>query len=259
MKNQDLAKTIEIRNEKGQVVGTAQVVWYPELLDKAHNDGLKGIKTKIEQLPNESNGQTAIFSAQVELEKGIFFGTGDANPDNVAREIAPHFIRAAETRAKARALRDALNIPIVAIEELGKELTNGKLLLGILRASPNDSASPGRNNNKKSKISGGKDSSGGKESGSVAKNASKKPPTKPPENAKKGQKPKEETKDYSALMTEAQRRYLFRLMAERGIYGDEAHTQLKNALKVDSLKKGTKAQASNLIEQLVKESEEVPF
>lgn len=247
MKNNNLAKTIEVKNGKGQVIGTVQVVLYPELLNKAHSDGLKGIKTKIEQLPKDENKYTAIFSAIVEMEKGVFSGTGDASPDNVAPEIAPHFIRAAETRAKARALRDALNIPIVAMEELGKELTNGKLLFGILRGS---------NNNKKSKK---KDSPGDKESGSMTKKVNRRPPTKPPANAKKERKPKDETKESSDLMTEAQRRYLFRLMAEKEIFGEGAHEELKKLFKVDSLKKVTKAQAREMIDKMLKEKEEVPF
>jgi hypothetical protein len=39
-----------------------------------------------------------------------FQGMGDAAPGNVNRMMAPHLLRLAETRAKARALRDAVNV-----------------------------------------------------------------------------------------------------------------------------------------------------
>ena len=50
-----------------------------------------------------------------------FEGSGDATPSNVTRKVAPHFRRVALTRAKSRALRDGLNIDLIAVEELGEE------------------------------------------------------------------------------------------------------------------------------------------
>jgi hypothetical protein len=60
-----------------------------------------------------------VVQAEVETGKGVFAGIGDAAPSNVNRMIVPHLIRMAETRAKARALRDAVNIGVTAVEELG--------------------------------------------------------------------------------------------------------------------------------------------
>jgi hypothetical protein len=94
-------------------------VLYAGLLDQAHREGLKRISTTLLQAPVPENGQMAICRAEVETEKGIFSGIGDASPDNVGRMIAMHTIRMAETRAKARALRDAINVGVTAFEELG--------------------------------------------------------------------------------------------------------------------------------------------
>lgn len=97
------------------------VILYAGLLHLAHEQGLKSIRTTLLQVPSPENGHVAICQAIVETEKGTFSGIGDASPDNVTRQILPHSIRLAETRAKARALRDAVNIGMVALEELGTE------------------------------------------------------------------------------------------------------------------------------------------
>lgn len=94
-------------------------VLYTGLLDLAHRQGLRAIRTHLLQVPSEDNGQTAIVSAEVETERGTFCGVGDASPSNVARAMLTVTIRLAETRAKARALRDAVNVGVAAFEELG--------------------------------------------------------------------------------------------------------------------------------------------
>ncbi len=60
-------------------------------------------------------------------------------------------------------------------------------------------------------------------------------------------KPKEE----NPFMTDAQKRYLFRLLAEQGIINSAAHEHLKRKFKVSSLKDVTKAAASKEIEYLL--------
>jgi hypothetical protein len=51
----------------------------------------------------------------------MFEESGDATPENTNRKVAPHFRRVALTRAKARVLRDALGVDLVAVEELADE------------------------------------------------------------------------------------------------------------------------------------------
>ena len=96
-----LVVRIQIKDEQGRVVGETDAVTFKGLLSLAHEDGLKSVRTKIVQLPTEENGRTAVVQARVRTGRGSFTGTGDANPGNVYRRIAPHLIRMAETRATA--------------------------------------------------------------------------------------------------------------------------------------------------------------
>lgn len=103
-------------------------VLFAGLLDEAHARGLIGIDTELVQVPDDSNGQIAVVKATVQIEENssgsgsneikTFSGIGDASPSNVSRNIVPHLIRMAETRAKARALRDAINVSATALEEI---------------------------------------------------------------------------------------------------------------------------------------------
>lgn len=107
------------------------VVLYAGLLDLLHqlSGGYFDIATTLAQIPNEANGQTAICTARVvifdpdnpDVARRVGSGIGDAAPGNVTRLMAPHLIRMAETRAKARALRDVVNVGMVSLEELGGE------------------------------------------------------------------------------------------------------------------------------------------
>ncbi|MFZ0928021.1 MAG: hypothetical protein WAN11_05450 [Syntrophobacteraceae bacterium] len=54
-------------------------------------------------------------------------------------------------------------------------------------------------------------------------------------------------------MTEAQRRYLFRILAEQGIEEDAAFEKLKSLFDVNALKDVTKRDASKMIERLLED------
>ncbi len=55
-------------------------------------------------------------------------------------------------------------------------------------------------------------------------------------------------------MTDAQKRYLFRILAEQGTEGDDACEYLKDLLGVESLKDVSKSEASRAIEQLLEKA-----
>src|SRR5712664_743098 len=111
-------RTVEVHDRAGNVVGSKDVVLYAGLLNQAHEEGLARVRTSILQIPTEENGRLAIVKAEVETSKGLFEAIGDACPENVDEFLAPHLIRVAETRAKARALRDAVNVGVISFEEL---------------------------------------------------------------------------------------------------------------------------------------------
>jgi len=75
------------------------------------------------------------------------------------------------------------------------------------------------------------------------------PPAAKPESKK--ETPKNGGQGREAMMTDAQKRYLFRILAERGIEGDKAYDHLKELFQVDTLKEITKMEASKAIESLL--------
>jgi hypothetical protein len=71
------------------------------------------------------------------------------------------------------------------------------------------------------------------------------------EKANPPEKGEEKPKNQDALMTDAQKRYLFRILADQGKEGEEAHDYLKKLFSVNSLKEVTKLEASQTIERLL--------
>ena len=80
--------------------------------------------------------------------------------------------------------------------------------------------------------------------------AGNKNPGTPKEERKK--RPDKGSGNNNESMTYPQKRYLFRLLAERGLEGDAAYKHLKKEFDVDSIEEITKAEASQAIDQMLK-------
>jgi hypothetical protein len=204
-------RSIEIKDRSGRVIGTKEFVTYQGLLAKAHDEGLKAVRASLLQIPSDENSRTAIAKAEVETEKGRFEAIGDASPESVTSFLTPHLIRMAETRAKARALRDAVNVGVVSFEELdGEELPARDTDLG-------SGATPSTGNG-----------------------------TQPRRRGRGLAAPREQFQS----MTESQRRFLFRLMASQGLQQEAAHEELLNRFDVATLSEVSKERASAMIDEL---------
>jgi hypothetical protein len=92
-----------------------QFVQYAGLLAMAHERGLINLSAHFISVTET----LALAEATAEFADGkIFMECADATPGNVNAKIRPHFPRMALTRAKARCLRDALNISVCSVEEM---------------------------------------------------------------------------------------------------------------------------------------------
>ena len=90
-------------------------VKFAGLLQMAHERGLVSLTADW----TYNDGELSLAHAVATFQDGRRFEeAGDASPGNVTKKIGVHFRRVALTRAKARALRDALGIELVAVEEL---------------------------------------------------------------------------------------------------------------------------------------------
>lgn len=93
-------------------------VKFAGLLQMAHDRGLVALTADW----TYNDGELSLAHAVATFQDGRRFEeSGDATPANTNRKVAVHFRRVALTRAKARVLRDALGVDLVAVEELAEE------------------------------------------------------------------------------------------------------------------------------------------
>lgn len=230
MGNSPLTTTISVKDRDGRIIEQREVATYAGLLARAHEEGLKSIQTQLIQAPDDRNQQTAIVQATVETAKGTFSGIGDANPGNVNRKVAAHVLRMAETRAKARALRDAVNIGIVALEELGGEEADHHA--SAPPPAPAPAPAPMRPGNVRPLPRPGNPA-----------------PRPVPEAANREPVlPRGNTQPDNNAMTENQRRWLYRYLSDHGFEGNAATDALCRAADVQDIRQLTKATASAMID-----------
>lgn len=205
-----LVRDLRFTNRQTGEVESKSLVLFDGLMLAARKSGLKGITTTLVVPPTKENNWTTVVHAAVTTEAGTYTGIGDANPANVTGKIAPHAPRMAETRAVARALRLALGLRGVICQEEFGEL-------------PHSRSSGVNGNNSRDAI--------GHESPRRHSNGRGRPP--------RAIKP----------ISEPQRRFLFRLLAEEGLKGQEAHDELLRIFGVGDLSEVSSVRASKELDR----------
>lgn len=96
---------------------------YGGVLAEALDRGLQSLDVELLQIPAEENGNVAICKATAVFERDgkllHFSEIGDAAANNTAPMVRNAIIRMAATRAKGRALRDAIGHGDALAEEIG--------------------------------------------------------------------------------------------------------------------------------------------
>lgn len=123
----NIIKKIEVVSDKVEEKsegGIDDLTTFEELLEDAHKKFVtdkENMSIETEMIENDWEKQRAIFKAKVTISDGslarVFEAYGDATQDNVGSLVKKHYIRMAETRSIARALRWATNNAKAAAEE----------------------------------------------------------------------------------------------------------------------------------------------
>jgi len=95
-----------------------EFITYSGLLQEAHEKG--PFSMEVQQLSVDWEKKCAYCTVRLFTKDDIMFeGVGSATQSNCGSMVKEHFVEMAHTRAKARALRDYLNIDKVCADELG--------------------------------------------------------------------------------------------------------------------------------------------
>lgn len=97
---------------------------YSGLLSYAHKKGLVNMWIMDKNIDTENKVAIVQVKVQISDEEGMLYefeGIGSANKQNTPLHLEGSYVELAHTRAKARALRDALNIDMNSFEEVMKQ------------------------------------------------------------------------------------------------------------------------------------------
>lgn len=94
-----------------------EIINFETLLNEAYKKFEGEFSIYTELMSHDSEKRSAVFKAKVLRNNQEYQAHGDADQENCGEMIKPHYLRMAETRAIARALRWATNNAKVSEEE----------------------------------------------------------------------------------------------------------------------------------------------
>ncbi len=241
MSASDLLLKIEILDDHGNVHEEKLATTYRKLLEAAHAEGLKSVDTTVLQFPTRETRETAVVRATVTTSQGTFTGLGDAAPENVPEKLRSALVRVAETRAICRALRGALCVPYVAVEELGDKIR-------FLADKPDGERNSGRGDERHAD----RDARHQGERNGNDRRANDAPP--PRRGHGRDNRPEQAGGSENKAMSDAQKKLLFRLAFNLGATKENVRDRVIKALGVDRLEWATRLDASKAIDSLKREA-----
>ena len=234
MPSPDLLLTVQILDENDNVLEERIVTTYRKLLEAAHAAGLKEVRTKLVAVPSAISREIAVVRATVLLPKGTFTGLGDASPESVPEKLKHATVRVAETRSVCRAIRAALGVAFVAVEELSDPVRFLQKQNPEPRSSTPDAQQPRTASPNRGSSTARPPHRFGR--GSDTTSSSQAPPA-----------------EERRALTDDQKRLVFRLAYELGATRENVRERVLAALGVQRLEHATKTDGSRAIENLKRE------
>ncbi len=235
MSASDLLVKIEMLDDQGKVIEERLATTFRKLLEAAHAEKLTSVDTSVLQYPSRETRETAVVRATITTSQGTFTGIGDAGPESVPEKLRSALVRVAETRALCRALRTALCVPYVAVEELGDKIRflSDKRDIGDERDANRDVDHRGQRN------------------GHDRRGTDASPPRR---GHGRDERPEQAGANENKAMSDAQRKLLFRLAFNLGATKENVRERVIKALGVDRLEWATRLDASKAIDTLKREA-----